>query len=392
MHKTERWVLFPYLAMDYKAAEDWLNQQARAGWRVASFDLRGWTVYLLPADRPDIRYCVDLSGEKARNQESYLALCHEAGWGLVETVRSMNVFCTLPGADPAPIQTDPGLERDRFERIYFWKSWLLLLFMLLFPPLLLSLLWLLLEGATLPSGTAFPSSSSPARRASSPRCSAPWSRRWCSGSSAPCCAISSAAGPPSAQAARCPSPAPARPACGEQVSFCCSSPMYCCWSSGWWTCPLPATPSPISRKSGTVCAPGRSSWRRMWAASRRSAGEAGGDRLPFCSISAIWTTPVRASRPTPISPAWNPWHAGRPLALRRTSELPLAPVELGFDESWSYTGEDGFHILLLSPGQDGVTALRRRGLDRPRAAGGPADAADVNMSGPSGRNAHSGVY
>ena len=24
MHKTERWVLFPYLAMDYKAAEDWL--------------------------------------------------------------------------------------------------------------------------------------------------------------------------------------------------------------------------------------------------------------------------------------------------------------------------------------------------------------------------------
>ena len=94
MHKTERWVLFPYLAMDYKAAEDWLNQQARAGWRVASFDLRGWTVYLLPADRPDIRYCVDLSGEKARNQESYLALCHEAGWGLVETVRSMNVFCT----------------------------------------------------------------------------------------------------------------------------------------------------------------------------------------------------------------------------------------------------------------------------------------------------------
>ena len=146
MHKTERWVLFPYLAMDYKAAEDWLNQQARAGWRVASFDLKGWTVYLLPADRPDIRYCVDLSGERARNQESYLALCHEAGWGLVETVRSMNVFCTLPGADPAPIQTDPGLERDRFERIYFWKSWLLLLFMLLFPPLLLSLLWLLLEG------------------------------------------------------------------------------------------------------------------------------------------------------------------------------------------------------------------------------------------------------
>ena len=39
------------------------------------------------------------------------------------------------------------------------------------------------------------------------------------------------------------------------------------------------------------------------------------------------------------------------LALRRTSELPLAPVELGFDESWSYTGEDGFHILLLRQGK-----------------------------------------
>lgn len=352
MHKTERWVLFPYLAMDYKAAEDWLNQQARAGWRVASFDLKGWTVYLLPADRPDIRYCVDLSGEKARNQESYLALCHEAGWGLVETVRSMNVFCTLPGADPAPIQTDPGLERDRFERIYFWKSWLLLLFMLLFPPLLLSLLWLLLEGGDPAFWYSFPLFllSSPEGVFSALFCSLVAAVvLWQLGSMLRyflrCRAAVRSGGEmpvPSARQARLRGTgefllliayvlllvlrlvdmsAPSYPVTyfPEERDSLRSRPVIMAEDVG-----LP--PGEVLGRLEETGSPPSAAYQLSGL--RRSGHR---DRL----LSLLPGTPGTLDGP----------------ALRRTSELPLAPVELGFDESWSYTGEDGFHILLLRQGK-----------------------------------------
>lgn len=132
--------LFPYLTMDYKAAEAWLNAQAREGWRVDSFFFRQWGITLVPNDRPELRYCMDLSGGK--KDTAYLELCRQSGWELVGTVRSMNLFCILPGMDPAPIQTDPDLERDRFERTYFWKdilSTLILLSLLPLTALVLSL-------------------------------------------------------------------------------------------------------------------------------------------------------------------------------------------------------------------------------------------------------------
>ena len=50
------------------------------------------------------------------------------------------------------------------------------------------------------------------------------------------------------------------------------------------------------------------------------------------------------------------------LALRRTSELPLAPVELGFDESWSYTGEDGKTVSRLSGAVDWTAPALREVL------------------------------
>ena len=352
MHKTERWVLFPYLAMDYKAAEDWLNQQARAGWRVASFDLKGWTVYLLPADRPDIRYCVDLSGEKARNQESYLALCHEAGWGLVETVRSMNVFCALPGADPAPIQTDPGLERDRFERIYFWKSWLLLLFMLLFPPLLLSLLWLLLEGGDPAFWYSFPLFllSSPEGVFSALFCAlAAAVVLWQLGSMLRyflrCRAAVRSGGEmpvPSARQARLRGT-------GEFLLLIAyvlllvlrlvdmSAPSY----------PVTYFPEerdslrsrPVIMAEDVGLPPGEVLGRLE---------ETGSPLLQHISYLDYAGQGIATDSYLSCLEPLARWTA---LALRRTSELPLAPVELGFDESWSYTGEDGFHILLLRQGK-----------------------------------------
>lgn len=127
--------LFPYLTMDYKAAEAWLNAQAQQGWRVESFFFRQWGITLVSDDRPETRYCVDLYG--GAKDKDYLELCRQAGWELVTTVRNMNIFCSLPGMNPAPIQTDPSLEQDRFERKYFWGYILAALITPLFLPLLL---------------------------------------------------------------------------------------------------------------------------------------------------------------------------------------------------------------------------------------------------------------
>lgn len=114
---TFRW--FHFLVVDAKAAEDYLNQMAARSWvfrgsflGVARFSLE---------EGPAPRYWVEpfpykggLDGEAyEREQEAYLALCADAGWDLVQEKGSLRVFCTQPGRDPAPLQTDPRLDFER---------------------------------------------------------------------------------------------------------------------------------------------------------------------------------------------------------------------------------------------------------------------------------------
>ena len=121
--KTETWTLFPFLTMDYKAAEVWLNQKAAQGWQYTSkTTLWGYLFRLRRTERTDLRYCVDISGGK--KDQDYRDFLNQAGWGWEGTVRGMDIFSSLPGADPVPIQTDAGLERQRFGRRYFWRTWL----------------------------------------------------------------------------------------------------------------------------------------------------------------------------------------------------------------------------------------------------------------------------
>ena len=121
--KKENWVLFPFLPMDYKAAEVWLNQKAAQGWQYANeTTLWGYLICLRRTERTDLRYCVDISGGTA--DQDYRDFLEQAGWVWEGTVRCMDLFSSLPDAAPVPIQTDADLERQRFGRRYFWRTWL----------------------------------------------------------------------------------------------------------------------------------------------------------------------------------------------------------------------------------------------------------------------------
>ena len=121
--KEEAWTLFPFLTMDYKAAEGWLNQKAAQGWQyTGETTLWGYLFRLRRTERTDLRYCVDISGGK--KDQDYRDFLNQAGWGWEGAVRGMDIFSSLSGTDPIPIQTDAGLERQRFGRRYFWSTWL----------------------------------------------------------------------------------------------------------------------------------------------------------------------------------------------------------------------------------------------------------------------------
>lgn len=121
--KEEKWALFPFLTMDYKAAEAWLNDQAAQGWQYTSkTTLWGYLLCFRRTMHTDLTYCVDIAGGK--KDQDYRDFLNQAGWGWEGTIQGMDIFSSLSGAVPIPIQTDPDLERQRFGRRYFWNTWL----------------------------------------------------------------------------------------------------------------------------------------------------------------------------------------------------------------------------------------------------------------------------
>ena len=116
--KKRRHALFAFLASDYQAAQAWLEEQDRRGWALQSLSYWLPTACLVPKDREDIRYCVDLSHglrDPSFAPDAFDQLVRDSGWELVGTTRGgLDVYRSLPGRDPVPIQTDPELVRRRF--------------------------------------------------------------------------------------------------------------------------------------------------------------------------------------------------------------------------------------------------------------------------------------
>lgn len=138
---AHKWGFFPFDAMDYKAAQAYLDKKADAGWVLDQLFLK-WFARFIPAEGR-VHY-VDLDLHRALDggpDPNYLQLCRDAGWELVKRAKGMLLFRSLPGRRPAPIQTDEGIEADRFWKKYVLKNFLWLsIALFIFVPLCVILL------------------------------------------------------------------------------------------------------------------------------------------------------------------------------------------------------------------------------------------------------------
>lgn len=119
---------FPYEAMDYKAAQSWLDRQGTRGWALKHVYL-GCIALLRRAEHPTHFVDLDIRGIDEDTDADYLQLCADADWELVQNLRGMLLFRAAAGTSPAPIQTDGELEWERFWEKYrprFWTTLLIL--------------------------------------------------------------------------------------------------------------------------------------------------------------------------------------------------------------------------------------------------------------------------
>ena len=138
--KQYKWGFFPFDAMDYKAAQSYLDKKADAGWVLDKLYLARFARFVPAESRC---HYVDLDLHDAPDDSpdpDYLQLCEDAGWELRKSVRGMLIFRSQSGRHPVPIQTDEGIEADRFWKKYMRKNFLGLLVALL---ILISVLLLL---------------------------------------------------------------------------------------------------------------------------------------------------------------------------------------------------------------------------------------------------------
>ena len=122
--RRKKYTLFNFCTGDFKGVEQYLNRQAAKGWKLDKVGvLLGRFIW---AERDDQRWCVDLADPKREREEEedYLGLCAEGGWDLAAKTNNMYLFCSRPGLRPAPVQTDPELERKNYYK-YYIKSTIL---------------------------------------------------------------------------------------------------------------------------------------------------------------------------------------------------------------------------------------------------------------------------
>lgn len=136
-----KWGFFPFDAMDYKAAQAYLDKKTAEGWVLDKLYCKRFARFVPAEGRC---HYVDLDIHEMLDDgpdPDYLQLCEDAGWELLKNTRGMLLFRSLLGRHPAPIQTDEGIEADRFWKKHVLKNFLwLLISLLIFVPLCVILL------------------------------------------------------------------------------------------------------------------------------------------------------------------------------------------------------------------------------------------------------------
>lgn len=135
-----KWGFFPFDAMDYKAAQAYLDKKAADGWILDKLYCKRFARFV-PAEGRTHYVDQDLTGVMDDEPDTdYLRLCEDAGWELVVNIRSMLVFRSQPGKRPVPLQTDKELEAEQFWKRHVRKNCLIeLIALLIFIPLMLLL-------------------------------------------------------------------------------------------------------------------------------------------------------------------------------------------------------------------------------------------------------------
>ena len=109
--KCTRW--FRYTIEDAKAAQAELDQRAEQGWELEEVGLFTATFRRSAHPRPCWVEPARWQSVRRKDEDAradYLALCDEAGWELISEDGGLFYFRAREGADPAPIQTDAGVE------------------------------------------------------------------------------------------------------------------------------------------------------------------------------------------------------------------------------------------------------------------------------------------
>ncbi len=150
--KKVKYAFFAFQPSDCEAAQLWLTQLYDQGWELEHLPSFAFLpAKFIPRTRDDVKYCVDLTrGVRDPNfaPDGFDQLVKESGWALVGTARTgLDVYKSLPGRDPIPIQTDPAL----FKKAFFRRELLPILIGGLIVALFLALL-----GSTLGLRTTLP--------------------------------------------------------------------------------------------------------------------------------------------------------------------------------------------------------------------------------------------
>lgn len=114
MKRRTRFGFFGFLTIDYRAAQAYLDKMASEGWALARVWL-GMAARFRRTDRTDLHYDVDIAQPVAEDTPEYRALCREAGWERLYTVRYMNIYRSLPGAETRPIRPENGETFRRYR-------------------------------------------------------------------------------------------------------------------------------------------------------------------------------------------------------------------------------------------------------------------------------------
>ena len=120
--KKSRYKLFSYLFIDHLAAQKELNNMARQGWALAGF--LGPFARFRPTERTDLTYFLDWYDPMEEDDQDYLQLCEDAGWERKYQWKYCTIYASKPGLSPAPIQTDPEIEYQRFKKKVLRRKWL----------------------------------------------------------------------------------------------------------------------------------------------------------------------------------------------------------------------------------------------------------------------------